>query len=323
MTGLVRRVPDRCIDTMSWKKRGLIFDPAVHAPWIHSHAQVPTPFVMEQQIRVFFAGRNEAGRSFITYVDFDKQDPTHILYVHDRPLIGLGKVGTFDDEGMMPADALVHQGRVYLYYSGWNRRLTCPYHNTTGLIFSDDGGNTFLREFEGPVLDRIPTEPYTAVTPVVRVENGLWQMWYVSGTSWELIEEKYEPVYLIKYAHSSDGIHWERPAGYCIAPKQPLEAQSHPSVVKDGDIFRMWYCYRDSIDFRGGAGGYRLGYAESGNGIDWKRLDEQLELVGSTEEWEREMQCYPYVIDVAGKRYMFYNGNGFGRSGIGLAEWQG
>ena len=24
------------------------------------------------------------------------------------------------------------------------------------------------------------------------------------------------------------------------------------------------------------------------------------------------MQCYPYVIDVTGKRYMFYYGNGFG-----------
>lgn len=32
----------------------------------------------------------------------------------------------------------------------------------------------------------------------------------------------------------------------------------------------------------------------------------------STGDWKKEMQCYPYVIDVTGKRYMFYYGNGFG-----------
>lgn len=31
------------------------------------------------------------------------------------------------------------------------------------------------------------------------------------------------------------------------------------------------------------------------------------------------MQCYPYVIAIDGKTYLFYNGNGFGQSGIGLA----
>jgi hypothetical protein len=42
----------------------------------------------------------------------------------------------------------------------------------------------------------------------------------------------------------------------------------------------------------------------------------------STGDWKKEMQCYPYVVDVVGKCYMFYNGNGFGRSEFGIAEWQ-
>lgn len=306
---------------MAWLKRGLVFDPAVHAPWIHSHAQVPTAFEMERHIRVYFAGRNQNGKSFMTYVDLDKADPTRILYVHDRPIIAFGKIGTFDDEGMMPSDLVKCQGRIYFYYSGWNQRVTSAYHNTTGVIFSDDGGATFHRDFEGPILDRIPTEPYMAVTPTVLLENGLWQMWYVSGTSWELIDGKCEPVYVIKYAHSTDGIHWVRPPEVCIKPHHELEAYSRPSVRKDGDVYKMWYCFRSSRDFRGGRGSYRLGYAESGNATDWVRKDDSLVLNGATGGWESEMQCYPYVIDVAGKRYMFYNGNGFGRSGFGIAEW--
>ncbi len=306
---------------MSWVKRGLIFDPAVHAPWIHSHAQVPTAFEMENCLRIFFAGRNGEGKSFITYVDLDKRNPTKIIYVHNRPIIELGKVGTFDDEGMMPSDVVVNEGRVYLYYSGWNQRTTCAYHNTTGVLFSDDGGATFYRPFEGPILDRLPTEPYMAVTPTVLKENGKWEMWYVSGISWVEIEGKYEPVYVIKYAYSKDGIYWIRPADVCIKPRHELEAYSNPSVVKDGQVYKMWYSYRDSTDFRGGSGSYRLGYVESTNGLEWCRMDDSLAMTVSLDSWDSEMQCYPYVIDVLGKRYMFYNGNGFGRSGFGVAEW--
>jgi hypothetical protein len=31
------------------------------------------------------------------------------------------------------------------------------------------------------------------------------------------------------------------------------------------------------------------------------------------------MQAYPFVFDEGGRRYMLYNGDGYGRTGIGLA----
>jgi hypothetical protein len=33
------------------------------------------------------------------------------------------------------------------------------------------------------------------------------------------------------------------------------------------------------------------------------------------------MQTYPLVIQIGTKKYLFYNGNGFGKTGIGWAEW--
>ena len=306
---------------MAWIKRGLVFDPTIHAPWVHSHAQVPTAFEMKDHIRVFYAGRNAAGTSFTTYVDLKKSDPSKILYVSDKPIAELGKTGTFDDEGMMPSDIVGADGRIYFFYSGWNRRLTSPYHNATGVLFSDDNGETFYRPFDGPVLDRIATEPYLAVTPTVILENGLWRMWYVSGVGWESIDGRFEPVYVIKYAHSRDGITWARPPEVCIAAKHPLEAFSRPRVLKERDGYCMWFCHRESEDYRGGKGAYRLSFATSVDGIKWNRELHSLELIGQEESWEREMQCYPYVIEIGAKRYMFYNGNGFGRSGFGLAEW--
>jgi hypothetical protein len=306
---------------MTWLAHGRIFDPVLHAPWLHSHAQVPTAWVMHDKVRVFYAGRNASGTSFITYADFDKADPVRLLYAHDSPIMALGKTGTFDDEGMMPSNIVAAGGRLHFYYSGWNRRLTCPYHNATGLIVSDDDGDSFRREFEGPVLDRIPTEPYLAVTPTVLVENGVWKMWYVSGVSWQQILGHYEPIYVIKHAYSSNGIDWERPGGVCIRPTHSMEAFSRPCVLRERDVYKMWYCYRDSHDYRGGAGSYRMGYAESSDGLAWQRMDDADETRIARNEWDSQMQCYPYVVQIGGRRYMFYNGNGFGRSGFGLAEW--
>ena len=37
--------------------------------------------------------------------------------------------------------------------------------------------------------------------------------------------------------------------------------------------------------------------------------------------WDHEMICYASVIDCSSARLLFYNGNGFGRSGFGFAYW--
>jgi hypothetical protein len=178
-------------------------------------------------------------------------------------VIGFGKPGTFDDEGLMPAWVLEDGERILLYYSGWNRRCTVPYHNATGLAASTDGGTTFTRLFEGPILDRAPEEPYIAVTPCVVREDGHWRMWYVSGTDWVRVGERYEPVYVVKYASSADGMRWQRPNLQSLPSRHAREAVSHPCVLKQGDRWRMWYCYRDSEDFRDGRGAYRMGYSVS------------------------------------------------------------
>ena len=36
--------------------------------------------------------------------------------------------------------------------------------------------------------------------------------------------------------------------------------------------------------------------------------------------WDAEMICYPAVINVKGKTYLFYNGNNNGETGFGVAE---
>lgn len=304
---------------MNWVRKGRIFTPAVHPEWAGTHAQVPTPLLCEDRIRIYYADRYKDGRSYTTYVDLDRTDPSKILYCHKKSILPFGAPGTFDDDGVMPSYALRHDGQVYLYYSGWNRGLTVPYRNSVGIAVSDDEGSTFRRLYEGPVLERCPKEPYIAVTPTIVREGSLWRMWYISGVRWVEVEGKYEPVYVIKYASSQDGISWDRPNHLCIQPSHDTEAFSHPSVIKDGDRYRMWYCFRNSRDYRDGAGAYRIGYAESADGLEWERLDDVYGLPISAEGWDSTMTCYPFVMSIDNRIVMFYNGNGFGKSGFGYA----
>jgi hypothetical protein len=65
---------------------------------------------------------------------------------------------------------------------------------------------------------------------------------------------------------------------------------------------------------------YRLGYAESNNGINWIRKDEEMGLDVTPGEFDSDAIMYSAVISVGDKTYCFYNGNNFGEQGFGVAE---
>jgi hypothetical protein len=308
---------------MAWKKLGMIFDLSQHKiDWIKSHAMLPSPLVLDDRIRVYFTGRDGNNHSRISFVDLKREDPTKILYVHDRPLLEVGKLGTFDDSGTLGTFAVRNGNEIYLYYNGYNMRVTVPWSNAIGLAISRDDGVTFERAFEGPIADRNTVEPYFVITPCIIRENNLWHIWYTSGTGWVVIGERPEPLYIIKYAQSTDGIVWKRENVTCIQPLSLEEANARAAVVKDGDRYKMWFIYRGSKDFRDGVDSYRIGYAEADDPINWKRDDAKAGITLSTEGWDSKMQAYPAVITVDGNRYLFYNGNGFGVAGFGCAVWE-
>lgn len=308
---------------MAWKKMGRIASLESSELRATTHMQGPVAIVLGNAIRIYFSARGCTGKSYPAYVDVDRSDPRRVIQIHEQPVLSFGNPGTFDDEGIMPACAIFVGDALRLYYSGWNRRTTIPYHNTTGVATSYDNGNTFQRNFDGPILDRTPDEPYMAVTPWVMQEEDNWRMWYVSGVSWPKIGEFLEPVYVIKYADSCDGIHWRRPNALSVPQRHALEAIARPTVVCRDGIYHMWFCYRDSVDFRDGEGSYRVGYARSIDGHAWERCDRMSGIEVSRSGWDSTMLCYPYVIEADGELVMFYNGNSFGQTGIGYAVWEG
>ena len=296
---------------MAWRKLGLVFAPPRDLAWMSSHAALPA--VDPGGSRVYFSGRDRGGRAHVGWFDLDPDDPTRVRAVSPEAVLGPGPPGAFDDSGATVSCVVRAEGRLYLYYTGWSLGVTVPFYLFAGLAVSEDGGATFARVSGAPLLDRSEADPYLTASPWVLVEDGLWRMWYVSGTRWEPGPSGPRHLYNIRYAESRDGIRWRRDGTVAIDYGAPDEhAFSRPCVVRDQDGYRMWYSYRGAA--------YRLGYAESADGRSWTRRDGLAGLPPSAEGWDSEMVAYPCVLDRRGRRYLLYNGNGYGATGIGLAR---
>ncbi|HET8945420.1 MAG TPA: hypothetical protein VFQ07_00415 [Candidatus Polarisedimenticolia bacterium] len=306
---------------MRWVKKGLIFTVDRQSEWMSHHACVPVADrVSDDVLRIYFGPRDTRGRTRTTFIEVEADNPSKVLRVHDRPVFDLGRLGAFDDSGVMPSCIVNHGGRKYLLYIGWSPAVTVPYRNAIGLAESRDGGLTFERVFEGPIVDRTRHEPFFTASPFALIDEGVWKLWYASSTGFVVADGKPEPVYRIQYAESKDGAEWTRSGEACIPYVREGEANARPCVLKDRGRYRMWYCWRGSRGYRTNRDeSYRLGYAESADGIRWTRLDDRVGIDRSESGWDSQMMEYPFVYEHKGKKHMLYNGNGFGESGFGWA----
>lgn len=306
----------------SWRRGGLIYCLDERIRWASSHVQIPTLCAAdESSLRILFASRDSKGRSLTGALDVSASNPQSILQIDAEPVLELGSPGCFDDQGVMPSSVVEVDGVYFLYYIGWNSRSPIPYHNSVGLAVSTDEGKTFRKLFPGPVMDRTPEEPYFCGTTCVRVENGIWRNWYLSCTGWSLVSGRMEPRYHLKYAESKDGITWLRHGTVAVDFSSDEEGGiARASVVREGGLYKMWYSYRGLNGYRTlSENSYKIGYAESGDGIVWERIDRGPILDCADSGWDAEMVAYPEIVDTTSGRYMFYNGNGFGKSGFGYA----
>ncbi len=306
---------------MKWVKQGLIFCPDKNFDWMFSHASLPVvDRVNEEVLRIYFGTRDDKGRSHTAYLEVEADNPGNIICLHDRPVLERGRPGTFDDSGIMPSWIVDKSGRKYLYYIGWNPQVTVSYRLSIGLAISDDSGRRFRKYSEGPVCDRDVDEPYFNTAPCVLFDAGVWKMWYVSCTGWEVVNDRAEPRYHIKYAESADGVRWRRTGQVCIGYSHPAEAIGRPCVFIENSTWRMLYSYRDISSYRSDPEkSYRLGYAESADGIHWVRKDAEAGISRAGSGWDSEMMEYCFLYEHRGRKYLFYNGNGFGASGFGYA----
>jgi hypothetical protein len=299
---------------MRWHKLGLVYGPSGELRWASQYAHLPTPVELDSNtIRVYFAGLDAQKFGRIGFVDVDAKRPMRVLRVSDEPALDLGEPGLFDDSGVNPSCVLRVRDRWRMYYIGWQRSRRVPYTLFAGLAESADG-TRFERVSRTPIIDRTNAEPFLRSATSVRAVDGGFRAWYVSATGWTTVRDQPYPRYLVRTVASADGITWPATGPACIELEGDEFGIGRPWVVRDPDRYRMWYSIRSQ------SRPYRIGYAESGDGLRWERRDQEAGIEASASGWDTEMICYAAVIDVNGRRLMFYNGNRHGATGFGVAE---
>lgn len=314
---------------LKWKKLGKVFDPAEHetAPWMQEYAQLPFPLLLDDAtLRIYFATRPKKGAdmqylSRSGYIDVQPNDFFKIRNISREPIMELGPPGAFDEFGSMTSSFIRVDDKIYGYYTGWQRMQSVPYTMANGLGISSDGGDTFKKLSEGPIMGITIHEPFLLSGPIVKIIDDKWRMWYLNGTKWINDKGKFEPVYKIAHATSDDGINWRRDGKEVLPSVFKDECQVSFALFHYRDKWNVIFASRQPTGFREDSNSaYRLGYAWSHDLRSWNRDDTQVGLDVSVNGWDSQMIAYPQVGEIDGRIYLFYCGNNFGQSGFGVAE---
>lgn len=311
-----------------WEKLGRIFDPTTVKDrfWLKEFAQAPCVLIKDDFVRIYFSCRphpdhNGQYTSYSAYIDVKRDNLFEIINIAEKPILELGKLGTFDEFGTYPVSVIENKNDVIAYYGGWTRCESVPFTVAIGIAKSKDGGKTFQKLGDGPLLSSNVNDPYVISGPKVRIYNGTWYLWYVAATEWLENNGKPEAVYKIRIATSNDGINWKRNSRNIIENKiEENECQASPDVFFYKNKYHMFFCYKYSLDFRNNSRGYRIGYACSENLIDWERLDDLAGIDLSETGWDNQSIAYPHIFELDGEVYMLYLGNHVGKYGFGLAR---
>ena len=300
---------------MAWQKLGRLFKVDQLHPMLQSHCANPKAIHLQDAVyRVFYSARNAEQKSSVSYVDIDV-GKAEVVFVSEEPLLTFGESDSFYSHGISIGNVYDDEaGRQFIQFMGWQLRDGEHWRGEMGRAEVTDGPRLSLNP--GNVFMPLDAEDSISLSyPFVIREGVNYRMWYGSTESWD--SDNGEMIHLIKYATSNDGIKWEK-----HGPAIPFEigvaqAFSSPSVLIDEQGHHMWFSYRD-----GTGRTYRIGYAQSTDGLTWTNHLNAVGIDVSTEGWDSEMICYPFVFSHQGRRYMLYNGNGYGREGFGLARWE-
>ncbi len=299
---------------MKIEKRGLIFDPKGKFNWATNSVLQPTPIELEHAIRVFAGFRDDAGISRVGWVDLDKNNPSKVLGYSAVPALDTGLPGTFDDNGVVPSAVVKRGSELYLYYAGYQIVKNVRFIVLGGLAISTDNGATFKRYKHTPVVERTSDEFLFRVIHTIFFEDGVWKVWYGGGNHFVKGDSKSLPVYDIRYMESPDGINFPETGKIVLNNGKDEHRVGRPYVIKKGSKYYMFFGASTPTQ------PYRLTYAESNDGTHWQRKDDEFVMEYKEGEFDSDMSAYPAIIEAAGRTFMLYNGNNYGKDGFGYAE---
>jgi hypothetical protein len=295
-----------------WRKLGRVLE-ASGGPLDKSHAMLPTPHVTADRVRLFFAACDADMRGRVFAADFEPEPPFRLMRRRPEPVLDLGPPGAFDCDGVNPSQAFDAGGRLALLYIGWRRGPPdAPYTLFAGLAFSDGDGLTFQRA-GGPLLTPRPGERLFRTAPFVERRPDGWRMLYIGGDAFaQGPGGKALPRYSLMQLRSDSPWAWDGSSTELLAPDAAAGeiGFGRPVAWTCGGVRRLMLSVRTED-------GYRLVETER-DFAPGRRPPMTGVVPGPLEPWERQMTCFGAPCRAGPHELLFYNGDGFGRTGAGL-----
>ena len=298
-----------------WQSLGLLVQPSpAHPDWLRRYTGSSSIITGPKAGLFWFyiTGRDGHNRSLIGRILVDLEGGASVIDIESHPCFTHGKLGAFDEDGVSYPCVVSDGDVLHLFYTGWVATCSTGFQNHLGRAVSRDDGEHFFRTSDAPIMHRTDQEPFSIGSTFVMRERDQWRMWYTSFIEWHRNHNASAGHrYLIRHAESKDGCQWQRDYVDHIGFETGEHSVCHPSVLRLGDTYHMWFCARGDY--------YQLHHAISRDGMIWHRLHYHLP-VGGSGAWDDRSQCYPSAFEYKGAVYVAYSGNDYGQGGLGILK---
>tara|TARA_Y100000768_G_C23986083_1_gene688920 strand:+ start:1386 stop:2294 length:909 start_codon:yes stop_codon:yes gene_type:complete len=295
---------------IKFRKNGLIIG-SKDIPWVKNHLWVPTAYKLNRsKIIVFFAGRNFKNESDTGYFVYDI-NLNKVTKISKKPVLSRGVLGMFDDSAVIPSHIIKIGRKYFMYYVGWTQGKKVPFFSSIGLAKSNSIYGPFKKIGKAPIIGKSNEDPFFVATCFVEKRKNLFEMYYTSNLGWSKNKKKAFPLYLIKRCTSKDGVKWKFNNDRIINFASSDEvAITRPWIIEYNKKKVMFFSCKKKF--------YKM-YAAFKNRNKWTRKF-NISFTNSSEyKFDNKSQEYGSIIKMKQNYYMFYNGNDYGKKGIGLA----
>lgn len=311
--GLKNDMDDR---KLTWIRKGKLFgNDTWNLGWHRLNTQLPIPYLIDsKRLRLFVTFCDADNRGRLGFVDVNPSNPAEIIDYSKKPLLELGAVGRFDENGVVSTAILEEDNKIYLYYCGFQKHVNYPYSSLAGVAVSYDRGQTFVRIRETPLLERIDGEMFIRTGVGIYKFGDIYRLYYASGNEWINLNGKIVPRYSFKYIESDTPIRFEGKGNDLFPLENDEYGMTTPQIFRTDNGYDMIYSIRTVSE------GYRMGYASSEDGVHFTRNDGVMDIKRPNDQFDSEMICYGKCFKYNERTYLFYCGNHYGMDGIGWAE---
>ena len=300
---------------MKWKNLGRIFNPLNYSRHnqLQTHASNPTVYkINSEKVRVFYSGRDKKNRSSLGAFDFCLKNKK-ITNNYFDPLFRFGPKNSFHQDGVSVSSVIKIENQIYLYFMGWQSSKNSHWRGDIGRVKLCINSN----KISNPqlVIGKNNIDKISVSYPFVKkLNDGFYHIWYGSTITWDAGNG--EMHHVINHGTSEDGLNWKLNGQVIPSKIGVAQAFSRPCLFKDkNNKLHIWFSYRS-----GDGSSYKIGYGYKEEGEQNWNINYKInnfDFIKSN--WNSQMMEYPYVINYKNKLFLFYNGNQYGMTGIGLA----